>query len=212
MPEVDMFFSKLSFLAKFLISFFLLAGSFQAKAFVLDFTITHGVVCPITESCSFAYYDPAGSFQGDVQPDGSMLFAAPIEFTFNGDSQGFSMVAQGGGLTASASNGPVTDGVIPEGNWDGVLQYTTSLGGTGDFILDSSNSSYSLFIDNFDKSFTLSVGDPYGANTPGNAGIGASFTVLGTIELASAVVPVPAAAWLFASGLFGLVGVARRKK
>ena len=206
-----MFFSKPSFV-KLLITFFLLVGSFQAKAFLLDFTITRGVVCPITESCSsIGYYDPVGSFQGDIQPDGTMLFASPIEFTFNGDSQGFSMLAQGGGLTASAFNSPVSDGVIPEGNWDGVLQYTTSLGGTGDFILDSSNSSYSLFIDNFDKSFTLSVGDPYGASTPGNGGIGASFTVLGTIELSTAVVPVPAAAWLFVSGLIGLVGLARRK-
>ena len=31
-------------------------------------------------------------------------------------------------------------------------------------------------------------------------------------ETATSVVPVPAAAWLFASGLIGLAGIARRKK
>jgi hypothetical protein len=206
-----MFSSKFSLVTKFVVAFFLLSGSFQAKAFLLDFTITHGVVCPINEACSYAYYDPAGSFQGDVQLDGSMLFTSPIEFTFNGDTQGFSMVAQGGGLTASVSNPPVTDGVIPNGNWDGVLQYTTSLGGTGDFILDSSNSFNTLFIDNFDQSFTLSLQDPLGLATPGNNGIGASFIVSGTIALAPTTVPVPAAVWLFGSGLLGLIGIARRK-
>ena len=34
----------------------------------------------------------------------------------------------------------------------------------------------------------------------------------GTIDFAVATVPVPAAVWLFGSGLLGLIGVARRKK
>lgn len=33
-----------------------------------------------------------------------------------------------------------------------------------------------------------------------------------TVDVASTIIPVPAAAWLFGSGLLGLVGVARRKK
>ena len=33
-----------------------------------------------------------------------------------------------------------------------------------------------------------------------------------TLNGTAAVVPVPAAVWLFGSGLLGLVGVARRKK
>lgn len=36
-------------------------------------------------------------------------------------------------------------------------------------------------------------------------------TVLGTFSLAPAAVPLPAAVWMFGSGLFGLLGVARRK-
>jgi hypothetical protein len=35
---------------------------------------------------------------------------------------------------------------------------------------------------------------------------------LDSVSVAPQVVPVPAAVWLFGSGLLGLVGIARRKK
>ena len=37
-------------------------------------------------------------------------------------------------------------------------------------------------------------------------------TTFGTLSIAPAAVPVPAATWLFASGLFGLIGAARRNR
>jgi len=47
--------------------------------------------------------------------------------------------------------------------------------------------------------------DPPGAGFPG-------ITMQWIIEGTATVVPVPAAAWLFGSGLLGLIGIARRKK
>ena len=200
---------KLFFFKRTILAVLLLLGSFQVQAFTIDFNITHGVVCPLNQSCSFGYYDPAGSFQGDIQADGTMLFADPIEFVFNGGTQGFSMLADGGSLTANPSNGAVVDGVIPHGNWDGLLHYTTSLGGTGDFILDSNISFNTLFIDNVDDSFTLSVMDPFGLSIPGNNTIGASFIISGTTSLSnqsgtSGTVPTPASIFLIMIGLVGM--------
>ena len=37
-------------------------------------------------------------------------------------------------------------------------------------------------------------------------------TFIDVVEVPGAVVPIPAAAWLFLSGLLGLIGIARRKK
>jgi hypothetical protein len=51
--------------------------------------------------------------------------------------------------------------------------------------------------------FTLGVQDDHGGNSS-VFGYGARFDV--------AAVPLPAAAWLFGTGLLGLIGVARRKK
>ena len=59
---------------------------------------------------------------------------------------------------------------------------------------------------------TLSGLDMTGQPQPGdtsNANLGHFVTI--SVESVSAV-PVPAAAWLFGSGLLGLVGVARLKK
>jgi hypothetical protein len=36
--------------------------------------------------------------------------------------------------------------------------------------------------------------------------------IVSTSEFPPAIVPIPAAAWLFGSGLLGLIGIARRKK
>lgn len=42
--------------------------------------------------------------------------------------------------------------------------------------------------------------------------IGADIDAVGAISSAAPVVPIPAAVWLFGSGLLGLIGIARRKK
>ena len=59
------------------------------------------------------------------------------------------------------------------------------------------------------NSFNGTIMSLWGANfdVDGNATLGLDLR----LELAPSVVPVPAAAWLFGSGLLGLVAVARRK-
>ena len=42
--------------------------------------------------------------------------------------------------------------------------------------------------------------------------IGADIDAVGAISSAAPVIPIPAAVWLFGSGLLGLIGIARRKK
>ena len=54
---------------------------------------------------------------------------------------------------------------------------------------------------------TVPVGDPSGFG-----GVSYQLNMVGTIGEQTAVIPVPAAVWLFGSGLLGLVGVARRRK
>ncbi|HED13494.1 MAG TPA: VPLPA-CTERM sorting domain-containing protein, partial [Gammaproteobacteria bacterium] len=56
--------------------------------------------------------------------------------------------------------------------------------------------------------FTLSYAAVVPVGDPSNFG-GVNYTVNAGGHV---VVPVPAAAWLFGSGLVGLVGVARRRK
>jgi len=51
--------------------------------------------------------------------------------------------------------------------------------------------------------------DPFAA---GFAGWTAQWDLHGVMDPIHTAVPVPAAVWLFGSGLLGLVGVARRKK
>ena len=50
----------------------------------------------------------------------------------------------------------------------------------------------------------------FGATATGNNGSGVFYDNLSFAQVAP--VPVPAAVWLFGSGLLGLLGVARRRK
>ena len=45
-----------------------------------------------------------------------------------------------------------------------------------------------------------------------NSSIASAFSTRNSAETATTDVPVPAAAWLFMSGLVGLIGISRRKK
>jgi len=65
--------------------------------------------------------------------------------------------------------------------------------------------------------FASSDGDGDGTNGSGMVdgpffAFNANFNLQGTLTPVETVVPVPAAVWLFGSGLLGLVGIARRKK
>jgi hypothetical protein len=54
---------------------------------------------------------------------------------------------------------------------------------------------------------TVPVGDPSGFG-----GVNYQLNLVGSVAAGAPAVPVPAAVWLFGSGLVGLVGVARRRK
>ena len=49
------------------------------------------------------------------------------------------------------------------------------------------------------------------SNVPLDTGL-LTFSSIDTITFQAAVVPIPAAVWLFCSGLLGMIGIARRKK
>lgn len=84
--------------------------------------------------------------------------------------------------------------------WSEVAEANTGAGPDADFTYDGSN--WAL-----DYSTVIPEGDPSGfGGTAYDLHLEGTYT--GDIEM----VPVPAAVWLFGSGLLGLVGVARRRK
>ena len=80
-------------------------------------------------------------------------------------------------------------------------------GGSGAFTYDGVN--WTL-----DFSSTVAAGDPSGTGgTPYDLHLEGTYTGdITSVIAAAAPVPVPAAAWLFGSGLIGLIGVARRRQ
>jgi hypothetical protein len=103
---------------------------------------------------------------------------------------------------------------IPSINMGGGTQTVTSKTGTatlnngsGLATITCSNSSCSASSNwTLDYAAVVPVGDPSGFG-------GTPYTLhLSNPSHTTAVVPVPAAVWLFGSGLLGLVGIARRKK
>ena len=103
----------------------------------------------------------------------------------------------------------------------------SSLGISGDTLLSGSFASYSYSVypgpnevfdatgpDAKSSGLLAALGIPLDTNFEffGFAIESANGTVVSTDFINTAVVPVPAAAWLFGSGLVGLLGIARRKK
>lgn len=92
------------------------------------------------------------------------------------------------------------------GQWK-ITSYDTGFGTVGLFTLtnvsESLNGNGELLLSG---DLLWTAGLSYGGLLGGNGS-----TVLGSFSLAPSAVPVPAAVWLFGSGLLGLIGVARRK-
>ena len=109
-----------------------------------------------------------------------------------------------------------------------VVSETTDTSGT--WILTDATTPYLFFVDKYDSGYdiyTYMGGDQFSGSWDGtNRGtiaVGNAQCTTGTglvncgattshISVYSTVVPVPAAVWLFGSGLLGLIGLARRKK
>ncbi|MBI5041103.1 MAG: hypothetical protein HZB57_07885 [Gammaproteobacteria bacterium] len=123
-------------------------------------------------------------------------------------------------LSCSDQAFTVSYGTGCTGSEMGHLYYTELGGVAGSSILTTHNANYSLF-SNVQYNAYWS-GTEYAANTLGALSFGADgtqsanyknlyFDVLAVRSGQVAAVPVPTAAWLFTTGLFGLFGVARRK-
>ena len=92
--------------------------------------------------------------------------------------------------------------------------------------LDDTTGTMRLFLDGSLVASASTTIRPFGPLTGSNPGIGIGSSQLSTggnyfyfdgiiddLRLSdTAVVPIPAAAWLFLSGLLGMIGIARRKK
>ena len=115
----------------------------------------------------------------------------------------------GAGLTVALAPGLIFDG--------GVIDFT---GTNGSGVYQASNQTDILNLDTANDDFIVGMSNDGGltwyADTgflagPANSGILIFDIGNATITVDVKAVPVPAAAWLFGSGLIGLVGVARRR-
>jgi len=112
--------------------------------------------------------------------------------------------AQNGAPDAIAlyDNGSLIDSI----SYEGLLAPFTE--GDAFTLSDSSTEILSIarIVDGLDSN-NNALDFQLGCTTPGSANIGGS----GNCSISVSAVPVPAAVWLFGSGLIGLVGVARKK-
>jgi len=191
---------------RFFVALVLGVVSVSAQAFPINFDISHGPVCQLVGPCQVeadVFRDPTGSWRANVNADGTLAITNPFRISFDGNTQ-FIEFTVNGLLSPDGSNPPVVDGVVPTGLWYGAFSYmTSSSGGVSTDFSIAPNDGQTFFIDNEDNRFTIGVRQVGGANP-------IDLIVLGPVTVAT--VPVPAAVWLFGSGLLGLVGLAKRKK
>ena len=140
-------------------------------------------------------------------------------FTANGSGDAFDQYPQGWSISSSIFdiNFSLTTDTDLEltgfmDSWDGwndsVIGYVSLYDGTGNVLYNQSVSSFNSF-ENILFSSLLGAGDYrfIAASDPFFTASGSSYDV--QVSLTS--VPVPAAVWLFGSGLIGLAGFAKRK-
>ena len=190
---------------------FSFTGTFSADDDVQLFNFTAGGASTVTMRTY--------SYAGGVQADGNVVSAGgfdPILALF--DNAGNFIGQNDDGAIGTVSTDPNTIEA-----WDTYL----------DVALVAGNYTVAIMqYDNFALGPTLSdgflqTGNPFFTGTLGNCSNGQFCDVSGVnpynnrtnewafdvLNVATAsVVPIPAAAWLFGSGLIGLIGVARRKR
>ena len=157
-----------------------------------------------------------------LKVDGSLagpVLVAPTDNISADLSIAVTNIPDTGGVGTFAAPGSFDLGLLTGGLNLSLTQAAVEYLSTGfvDFVfagafasIDSQDLPYGLVIgEPVTLSFSAQV-DPTSVTSSG--GFLTGFTASGTGEVQGAVVPVPAALWLFGSGLIGLVGIARRKK
>lgn len=181
---------------------------------------------------------PAGtaSFPGSAAPlpgtnpglqQNAVFFGSP--FNFLAPTAG-SLAATAYGAGSLLGGAVVTPGTttffapVLEAQWAGTWFPLGSFGGAGiTFVMDITPTSASTFDfvlranECIDGASVAGCTPGGGGEDPGSAGFGGwtaqwFMSGSGVTSGAHSVVPIPAAVWLFGSGLLGLVGVARRKR
>lgn len=155
---------------------------------------------------------------GDGASGPGPLVAGQLGFNWNGttgipvtavfDASGFFGSIQGPGSTWTVTTGATsttTDYTIvsPFGNYVGVL-------GAGPMVMTNYNTNGTTLGDLFPLVDDGIAGSPMTTSPFPGFNAGFDFTSITATNVPQ--VPVPAAAWLFGSGLLGLVGVARRRR
>ena len=157
-----------------------------------------------------------------LKVDGSLagpVLVAPTDNISADLSIAVTNIPDTGGVGTFAAPGSFDLGLLTGGLNLSLTQAAVEYLSTGfvDFVfagafasIDSQDLPYGLVIgEPVTLSFSAQV-DPTSVTSSG--GFLTGFTASGTGEVQGAVVPVPAALWLFGSGLIGLIGIARRKK
>ena len=167
-------------------SFFTMDGNFGA---IIESDL--GIVLGTTQGFDGTVPAPLAPYPGD----GTNITGAWSFFGNLGTNFSVSAVSANSDTEIDMSGWRVAWGEVPSINMGG--------GGTGTISCGACDigDTYSL-----QYTATVPPGDPSGFG-----GVVYSLTLEGSIVETSAI-PVPAAVWLFGSGLLGLVGVARRKK
>ena len=170
-----------------------------ATAFMLASTAASATVwAPTNEDVDFIQLDPFGLTTDDG------ILALFDEADFGGAA--LEIGKDGGHVTFTASG---SDWIAQYFDVNNASGGTITLTGDNNFVLGMDWGSG--YVPDDDKPILTSSPDTYlitfrGGTTPDN------FKTGQTLAVDVKVVPVPAAVWLFGSGLIGLVGVARRKR
>ena len=154
----------------------------------------------------------------NIDVDFIQFNASPLYTTNGGDLALFDDSDFGGtALTIGSQGGQVVFTDIGGGDWDAEVFDVNNVSGGSITLSGSKNFTLGMSWDGGttyygDTNAVLIIEDPdgYRIKFDGNLVTGAPVTGR-TLAIDVSPVPVPAAAWLFGSGLLGLVGVARRR-
>lgn len=137
---------------------------------------------------------------------------APIGSSFNHNTASASVTLGGGGWYACAGYGCWVGSTTSFSGGLTSLKPGSSASGYGGNIFEVIVSASVTTNSNYPTSYAHAWADPTIQIDPTFLAAHPEYSLSFSKNLPAAVVPVPAAAWLFGSGLIGLVGVARKRK